>query len=290
MPVLKKLGVIVFFAYSIRSLLSACARIADASDNAYVQPLIICIFNVTLFYAAFKVLQPDLVKLLSIPKGRGAGKRVLFALSAGVFLYAFARGQNAVEVILVSQFDRSFAYAFWHFYPLADEAPPFFSLWNLARLLPFFLLGPFVEEFLVRGVLLPALAARHGMFAAAVLTSLIFTAFHLQNEFYLACFLFSFFLCYLYATTNSLFLCILVHSTYNFIAYVITNYFDTHLIRPITEIDSLKYWFPELWMWSLSIFVLITLGCRHLIEKNLTAHLDGGQRPVDGSHENSLKI
>lgn len=262
MPVLKKLGVIVLFAYSVRSLLGACARFAGASDLAYVQPLITCIFYVILFYATVTVLHPDLSRMFSIPKGRGAGPRLLLALSAGLFLYAFARGQNAVEVVLVAQFDRNLAYAFWKFYPAADEAPPFFSLMNLARLLPFFLLGPIVEEFLVRGVLFPALVARRGIFVSAVLTSLIFTAFHLQNEFYLACFVFSFFLCYLYATTNSLFLCMLVHCTYNFIAYVITNYFDTHLIRPIAEIDSIKYWIPELCMWSFSIFVLITLWCR----------------------------
>jgi len=264
MPVLKKLGVIVLFAYAVRSLLSTVARMAALSDHAYVQPLITCIFYVLLFYATITVLQPDLAKMISIPKGRGAGRRLLFALSAGVFLFAFARGQNAIEVILVSQFDRNFAYAFWNFYPFAEDAPPFFSLLNMAHLLPFFLIGPVVEEFLVRGVLLPALAARHGTFASAVITSLIFTAFHLQNEFYLAFFIFSFFLCYLYTITGSLFLCFVVHCTYNFVAYLFTHYFDTHQIRPITEIDSPIYWIPELWMWSFSVLVLTMLGCRQL--------------------------
>lgn len=276
MPVLKQLGVIVFFAYSVRSLLGVGAIAADVSNHPYVQPLIKCLFYGILLYATIRILRPDLSKLLSIPKGRGTTKRVLFAISAGLFLYAFTRGQNAVEVILVSQFDRDFAYAFWNFYPSAEEAPPFFSLLNLVRLLPFFLLGPFVEEFLVRGVLQPALEARHGTFTSAVLTSLIFTAFHLQNEYYLACFLFAFFLCYLYTSTNSLFLCFVVHSTHNFLAYVFSNYSDTHLIRPITEIDSIKYWIPELWMWAFSSFILITLGCRQwLIPKSMPSDAPG---------------
>lgn len=90
-----------------------------------------------------------------------------------------------------------------------------FPLWLMAAGV---LIGPLSEEILFRGFVFGGLETRYGWKKAALVSSLIFSALHIQPTALLPLFVIGFLLCYLYYATNSLWPGVAVHAAMNALA------------------------------------------------------------------------
>lgn len=207
--------------------------------------------------------------------GRPAPLSVVFAAGLGATLLAFQLGGNALEVWLLSQFDHEFAYRHWPFH--RDVAPAWQSFdWDsVLYLVAVTVFGPAVEEFLFRGLLLPAWSVRKGFKKAAIYSSLVFTALHIMHPHVLCTLVFSMALCYLYAATNSLTLCIITHGTYNLIVFFCENFFRDWLSRTQDNLVHASDWTLLFALLAGSIVVLAGVG--YVGRKRLRPRvIDGG--------------
>lgn len=91
----------------------------------------------------------------------------------------------------------------------------------LAVAVGFFVIGlaPPVEEFFFRGFLYQSLRNRIGVLGGAAASGLIFGAIHFKPDFLVPLAILGFILALLFEKTDSLWPCILLHSTYNALAY-----------------------------------------------------------------------
>ncbi len=95
------------------------------------------------------------------------------------------------------------------------------GLYMLASLL---IIAPIFEEILCRGVIFEAVRAKHGSWAACIISSLIFGIMHIEPQFILNAFIIGLVLCYLYLRTRSLFAPIIIHSVNNVFAYFLLTF------------------------------------------------------------------
>ena len=76
-------------------------------------------------------------------------------------------------------------------------------------------IGPVIEEIFFRGYAYKAFRQKYGVMVAMVITSLIFSAFHLNLAAFVPIFLLGMFLCYLYEATGSLVPSMTAHMLHN---------------------------------------------------------------------------
>lgn len=81
------------------------------------------------------------------------------------------------------------------------------------------ILGPAVEEILMRGYVLGGLQNRYGIIIALLISSILFALMHFNMVQTLSAFICGLILGLLYINTGSIFCCILAHSLYNAISY-----------------------------------------------------------------------
>ena len=129
-----------------------------------------------------------------------------------------------------------------------DYVPPATSPF-LSKFILSVLIGPFVEEFLFRGVLLNKWAEGFGIKKAVILSSLLFMALHL-NSFFVPQFILGILLAIIYVKTKTLIYPLLLHSINNFIVLVI-DYI------PLNDEPSLVETETNLLISSLNIFSII---------------------------------
>lgn len=84
------------------------------------------------------------------------------------------------------------------------------------------LFAPFIEELLIRGVILEGLQHTYGKLIALLISTLIFALLHFNMAQTLSAFVCGLILGVLYLSTGSLFSCMLAHFGYNTISYVIS--------------------------------------------------------------------
>lgn len=80
--------------------------------------------------------------------------------------------------------------------------------------------APMAEEIFFRGFLFPALLAKIGFARAALFGSLIFSMAHLDPKIMIPIFLSGILFNWLYYRTNSIWTCVVVHSSHNAVAFV----------------------------------------------------------------------
>lgn len=83
------------------------------------------------------------------------------------------------------------------------------------------IIAPLAEEMIFRGFMLPAFAQKFGFWPAAIITSVLFGAVHMQVNVGIVTFLMALILAGLYKKTGSLWPAILFHSLKNLIAFLI---------------------------------------------------------------------
>lgn len=87
--------------------------------------------------------------------------------------------------------------------------------------------APLIEEILFRGVIFGGLAARWGVWPAAVVSGLTFAAIHFSLTAFLPLFFLALILCYLYARTGSLFTAIAFHALFNGVSLTFLAFVDS---------------------------------------------------------------
>lgn len=89
-----------------------------------------------------------------------------------------------------------------------------------ASLIQVCLIAPFVEEILMRGVVLSGLKETYGTGIALLVSALLFALLHFNMVQTLSAVVCGLFLGLLYIKTNSVFCCIVAHAGYNLISYI----------------------------------------------------------------------
>ena len=120
------------------------------------------------------------------------------------------------------------------------------------------IIAPLVEEFFFRGLLFPALAQSRSWKSAACITSAVFTFCHPMNLHIVGTMAFSLILCWIYYSFKSLWMCILVHGVFNFVATNVENYGASWLTRTLNQVSLLSSWSEQFILMGISI-VAITL-------------------------------
>ncbi|WP_395007224.1 CPBP family intramembrane glutamic endopeptidase [Undibacterium sp.] len=181
---------------------------------------------------------------------------VVQSIFIGLALFAFTLGENALEVIIFSQFNLSSAYNLWNFHPDRHSVLSFFTPAIQFNVLLLVVIGPIAEEFFFRGMLFTSIAHKRSYLLSSIYVSLVFLLLHLMSQYFISTFIFSMTLCFFYLITRSVYLCAIVHGTYNFIAFIHQHYFDIQYTRPISHISKIDYWLPQLAMLVASSLVL----------------------------------
>ncbi|RFP26025.1 CPBP family intramembrane metalloprotease [Duganella sp. BJB488] len=189
--------------------------------------------------------------------GGGIGiKRIAVAMASGTILVMFTMGENAVEAIVIAQFDPRMAFGIWNFQTVAKEVHPLFSLHVLSFLAVACLVAPICEELFFRGFLLRSLLRKKSLCSAVVINCAIFTALHFLYEYYISTFVFSLFMCSAYLITRSILFCILAHATYNFFAFLQNYSLNAYFTKSIDKIVSPAAWIPEIFSLGLSLMFI----------------------------------
>ncbi|WP_423231155.1 lysostaphin resistance A-like protein [Clostridium grantii] len=82
------------------------------------------------------------------------------------------------------------------------------------------ILGPVVEEFLFRGLILRGFFKHYSYKKAIFISSLLFAIYHMNPWQFLSSFCAGIFFGWCFYKTNSLLICILAHSFFNFISFI----------------------------------------------------------------------
>ena len=85
-------------------------------------------------------------------------------------------------------------------------------------------LAPVIEEILMRDVVLGGLKNCYGLGAALLISAILFACLHFNMVQTLSAFICGFVLGLLYIKTNSIFCCMIAHSGYNLISYIVMIY------------------------------------------------------------------
>lgn len=85
-------------------------------------------------------------------------------------------------------------------------------------------LAPIIEEILMRGVVLGGLKNSYGTVTALLISATLFALLHFNMVQTLSAFVCGMILGLLYIKTNSVFCCMIAHSGYNLISYVVMVY------------------------------------------------------------------
>lgn len=261
-PRLKDLIVIFLFCVVLRAALTAAI---PRGPGSYELDLLVLIGVDALLVLAcvhqFGLGSAALTRILGDSPGPVA---ISGGLLWAAILLMFSLGENALEAWTLAQFNPSAAYRIWNFH----EQPTVHASILSGRVLLYLgatgIVAPVVEEFFFRGLLLRSLTFRYGFHIAALASSLAFAAAHFSQNYFISTFVFSLSLCYIYSLWRSLWVCILVHASFNILAFVHQAYFDIHWTRAPNGLAALADWIPE-WIGlsiSLVAFAIFWRSCR----------------------------
>lgn len=255
----KNLFVILLFCLVVRAIFTMFIEIPNASPF-FLDLIFQCGMYLLLFILCVQYLKLNRSDIFQIFGTKPKPIFVLMATCWALVLLMFTLGENAFEALLLSQFNKAMAYRVWNFHENSITTYPFFSRQVLSFLFVTVGVGPIVEEFFFRGLLLPALSIKRGFHASAIISSVFFVALHFSTHYFLSTFVFSISLCYIYLVSRSLIACAIIHISFNFVAFLHQNYFDIHWTRSINEMDSLIFWIPQLIMFAVSVLLIFYAG------------------------------
>lgn len=252
-----RLVVILVFSLVLRGFFSVVAR---PYMDAYAIDLAgQSIFNLSLFSFAcweFKLNVRRFGTVIGKLDWEGLGVGV----GMGIVLLMFTFGQSALATLIIAQYDPVSAYELGHFHEAHYGALPFLSADVILFVLASACMPAVFEEFFFRGLLFPALANKRNYLRAILICSSVFAALHFKSLINLVnAFFFGIVACMLYMRRRSLYSCVAMHSTYNFLAFIVQHYFDFHRTRSIAEISSVFDWTPQFVMLGISMMTLA--GC-----------------------------
>ena len=179
-----------------------------------------------------------------------------------LLLLGFTCGENFIEVYIVSQRAPAFAYSYWHFHSkpyILDVSWLGYVLLISAQ----FILGPFVEEFVFRGLLFRMWTERYGMLVGIFLSSILFTALHYSRHYDVSTFIFAVAMCLLYIRYQSLWVNVFVHGAFNALAFVIQFLLNAHWQKTVSQLGVLASWKPDMVMFITSTPVLVLLAVKY---------------------------
>jgi membrane protease YdiL (CAAX protease family) len=245
-----KLIVILIFCFVLRGIFTVLFK--SEMDGYYLDLAGQTLFNMSLFGFCVYEFRLSKEKLRTV-FGSPRPAFLLGGMGTGLILLMFTFGESAIRTMVLATWDLSFAYKLGNFHEEYYLAHPFTSIHVVSYLGTCVIMPALFEEFFFRGCLFPAFANKRSFLKSAIWCSAIFTLIHIGKSANLSAFVFSLFLCSMYARTGSLYLCAAAHATFNFFAFVSQYYFDLHRTRAISEISSPENWIPQLTMLGISL-------------------------------------
>jgi|MucameStandDraft_1065616.scaffolds.fasta_scaffold25238_4 Predicted metal-dependent membrane protease len=204
--------------------------------------LVLAYFGIMLFYtfldvAVWRKVAPDFSNIINI---------VTIAICIGVFII-FLKRVTGYQVQLLSNISfvgmmLAIGCSFLFFLLLDKGLDPIFEgifpqseqdyqemIQSLTKspmtsLIQVCVLTPVMEEILMRGVVLGGLKNSYGTVAALLISAVLFACLHFNMVQTLSAFVCGIVLGLLYIRTNSVFCCMIAHSGYNLISYVVMIY------------------------------------------------------------------
>ncbi len=204
--------------------------------------LVLAYFGIMLFYtfldvAVWRKVAPDFSNIINI---------VTIAICIGVFI-VFLERTTGYQVQLLSNISfvgmmLAIGCSFLFFLLLDKGLDPIFEgifpqseqdyqemIQSLTKspmtsLIQVCVLTPVMEEILMRGVVLGGLKNSYGTVAALLISAVLFACLHFNMVQTLSAFVCGIVLGLLYIRTNSVFCCMIAHSGYNLISYVVMIY------------------------------------------------------------------
>lgn len=204
--------------------------------------LVLAYFGIMLFYtfldvAVWRKVAPDFSNIINI---------VTIAICIGVFII-FLKRVTGYQMQLLSNISfvgmmLAIGCSFLFFLLLDKGLDPIFEgifpqseqdyqemIQSLTKspmtsLIQVCVLAPVMEEILMRGVVLGGLKNSYGTVAALLISSVLFACLHFNMVQTLSAFVCGIVLGLLYIRTNSVFCCMIAHSGYNLISYVVMIY------------------------------------------------------------------
>jgi membrane protease YdiL (CAAX protease family) len=160
-----------------------------------------------------------IVSLLLIPERRmerasvaSIGESIAWALCGIFILYVLQIAATIINSLILGQ-------------PLASEHTQ--KIVDMTRNAPLFIIavsiiGPLLEEIVFRKIFFGSMKKKIGFFFAALISSLIFAAFHFDFSHLLTYLAIGFFLCYAYHKTGRIWVTMFMHAAMNTIVIVIS--------------------------------------------------------------------
>lgn len=249
---------------------------ANWPDNAYYAEQISIIFMyATLTIACiiqFKITRQTFYLLV----GRKANfLQVCLSISIAVLLLMLSFGESAIFTFSYAQYNLESAYELGKYHSQPYESHAFFSLMVIIFIFSSVMLPALIEEIFFRALIFRSLYKNFSFFKSALATAAFFTCIHFSQPIYISTFIFSFVLSYLYATTRSLTTCMIVHATFNLLAFLNQHYFDVHRIKNINQLSHLHDWTPEFLMlgFALCSFSLLIVWSKDRLKQATLPHL-----------------
>lgn len=183
-----------------------------------------------------------------------------------IVLLMFSYGSMALIVMVAARFNVQGTYDFFHFHQGKELVHGFLSTNVLAFFFVNVFIAPATEEIVFRGILLSNLISRYGRLGGAIIGALVFTAFHFLQPDFVGVFVFSLAASAIYLASGSIRYCILMHSTYNALAFIYQYYFGGWWRRSNSQLIGLHNWFGSLVLLgvsSLAIGVLFYIFQKH---------------------------
>ena len=261
---LRDIFVVVVFCLMLRAVFMIALGSTDRIGNDYYIGLFFDAMMYVIMGGSFYwLLRRDALNWFDLLGRNISVLGVLKSIGLAALLVAFTLGENAIEVLLTAQLNPAGAYKYWHFHEERIVVYPFWSIRVMLYVVVSVLLAPLLEEFVFRYLLLRSMSAKMSVLAAVTLGSVFFTALHFSSHYYLSTFIFSLALYFVYLKRKSLFDCVLTHGAFNLFAFLQQNYFDFHWTRPPNAIASVSDWIPQLALFAVSSFILISLLVVH---------------------------
>ena len=204
--------------------------------------LVLAYFGIMLFYtfldvAVWRKVAPDFSNIINI---------VTIAICIGVFII-FLKRVTGYQVQLLSNIsfvgmmlaigcsflfflllDKGLVPIFEGIFPQSEqdyqEMIQSLTKSPMTSLIQVCVLTPVMEEILMRGVVLGGLKNSYGTVAALLISAVLFACLHFNMVQTLSAFVCGIVLGLLYIRTNSVFCCMIAHSGYNLISYVVMIY------------------------------------------------------------------
>jgi len=137
------------------------------------------------------------------------------------------------------------------------------SVFNLVLLV---IIGPIIEEILLRGVILDGFLRRYSPFKSIFWSSLIFGLLHLNPWQFIGALIIGLLMGYIYWKTRSLITCIFIHMVNNGIAYLLSYLYDSEIVTFAELFDSRRDYLIVYFM-SIGMTLLLFLTLQQVLTR-----------------------